>query len=272
MKTVEKITLCFLAAIFLAAAGILAWYALRAYTAQSHMEALAARKAGETAKDLATKRGTIKGTYKDLWKENEDLIGWIEIKGTHIDYPVMQSKEAPEFYLTHDFKKEREAAGTPFMDASSDISLPTQNWLLYGHNMRSGIMFHDLLKYADKDFYEAHKTLRFDTIHPGQGHEYEIMAAFYTSVDAPSFRYFEYAGIVTKEDYEIYVENVKELSEYETNATAQYGEQLLTLSTCSYHVPGRNGRFVVVAKQAKNTVKEGYGYHGTTKDFYICAN
>ncbi len=201
-----------MAAIFLASAGILAWHALRAYTAQSHMEDLATRKVGETAKDLETRKGVIKGTYKDLWKENEDLIGWIEIKGTHIDYPVMQSKEAPEFYLTHDFKKEREPAGTPFMDASSDISLPTQNWLLYGHNMRSGIMFHDLLKYA---------------------------------------------GMVTEDDYETYVENVKELSEYETNVTAQYGEQLLTLSTCSYHVPGRNGRFVVVAKQAKNTVKEG---------------
>lgn len=257
MKTIEKITLCFLAAIFLVSTGILVRYMLRAYTAQSHMEALAARKAGQTAEDLVTKEGTIKGAYKDLWMENKDLIGWIEIRGTNINYPVMQSKEEPEFYLTHDFKKEHEVAGTPFMDANSDVSLPTQNWLLYGHNMRSGIMFHDLLKYADRNFYEGHKNLRFDTIYPGQRHEYEIMAAFYTSVDALGFRYFEYAGMVTKEDYETYVEKVKGLSEYETDVTARYGEQLLTLSTCSYHVPGRNGRFVVVAKQVQETDKKG---------------
>lgn len=251
MKAVEKAISCALLAIFLTCAGVLAQYVLQAHMAQNDMKAVAAKKAGSRAENLVTTKGTIEGTYKDLWMENQDLIGWVKIKGTHVDYPVMQSKGDPEFYLTHNFQKKHEAAGTPFLDANSDINTPTRNWLLYGHNMRSGIMFHDLLNYGDKDFYEAHKQIEFDTIHPGGRQVYEVMAALYTSTDASDFRYFEYAGMTTKEDYDVYVDNVKRLSEYDTGVTAQYGEQLITLSTCGYHVLGRNGRFVVVAKRMK---------------------
>ena len=99
-------------------------------------------------------RGTVIGKYVDLYEANSDIIGWITVDGTKIDYPVMQTQDDPEFYLRRNFQKEHATAGVPFMDASSDIFVPTSNFLIYGHNMKNGTMFHDMLKYKDKSFYQ----------------------------------------------------------------------------------------------------------------------
>ena len=81
----------------------------------------------------------------ELYAQNSDLIGWIEIEGTKIDYPVMQTPDDPEYYLHRDFNREYSASGTPFLDSAS-VVLPkdnavTWNWLIYGHNMKFGTMF-----------------------------------------------------------------------------------------------------------------------------------
>lgn len=109
-------------------------------------------------------------------------------------------------------------------------------------------MFHDLLNYAEESFYRKHPTVSFETVRDG-AETYEIIAAFYAEVDTEGFRYYDYAKMTTPEDYTTYVREVKAASCYDTKKTAVYGEQLLTLSTCSYHVPDKKGRFVVVAKQ-----------------------
>ncbi len=187
-------------------------------------------------------------SLKNLWKQNHDLIGWITIKGTKIDYPVMQTKESPEFYLRRNFNKEYSLAGTPFLDAASDLTR-TSNLLMYGHNMQDGTMFHDLLEYADEEFCRNHPTFTFETVKYGLA-TYEVIAAFYTEVDTTDFRYYDYAGMSSQKDYETYVREIKKLSCYETNLAVD-GEQLLTLSTCSYHVQAKKGRFVVVAKKVQ---------------------
>ncbi len=103
----------------------------------------------------------VSGTYdlEALYAENDDIVGWIQIPDTRINYPVMQTKNQNEYYLRKNFQKEYSIAGTPFMDVESDIDLPTLNWTIYGHNMKSGTMFHDLLEYADEPFIRNTKPL-----------------------------------------------------------------------------------------------------------------
>ena len=98
------------------------------------------------------------------------------------------------------------------------------------------------------------RTIKFDTIYKGGQGEYEVLAAFYSQIypkDKDVFKYYNYAGIHTKQEFNEYLEGVRGLSEYDTGVEAEYGEQLLTLSTCSYHVGDHLGRFAVVAKRIK---------------------
>lgn len=193
----------------------------------------------------------VSGGYdlKALQAQNPDIIGWLQIKDTKINYPVMQTKSVPEYYLRRNFKKEYSIAGTPFLDAASDIYTPTLNWTIYGHNIKSGSMFHDLLKYDNAEFYKSHKTFTFDTIN-GAG-TYEIVAVYYTQIyttDYKGFEYYHYNGITSPTLLKEFIAGSKALSLYDTGVTVE-NEQVLTLSTCAYQVD--DGRFVVVAKKIK---------------------
>jgi sortase B len=184
-----------------------------------------------------------------LHEQNIDIVGWLQIKDTKINYPIMQTKSNPEYYLRRNFKKEHSVAGTPFLDYKSDINLPTLNWTIYGHNMKNGTMFHDLLKYDDEEFYKAHKTFTFDTIN--ETGTYEIVAVYYTQIYSNAydgFKYYNYNGITDQSSLKEFISGSKALSLYDTGVTVGE-EQVLTLSTCAYQVD--DGRFVVVAKKIK---------------------
>ena len=248
MSLGRKIVFVLCLIVFVGSAGMLLNYFLTGMREQSSLEDLAKLKTER--EDMKTDKGTIIGKYVDLYEANSDIIGWITVDGTKIDYPVMQTQDDPEFYLRRNFQKEHATAGVPFMDASSDIFVPTSNFLIYGHNMKNGTMFHDMLKYKDKSFYQEHKTFRFDTIYKGGQGTYEIIAAGYSKIyseDSDAFKYYQYAGITSRSDFNEYLKGVKELSEYNTGVSAEYGDQLVTLSTCAYHE--KNGRFFIVGKR-----------------------
>jgi sortase B len=238
--------------VFVGAAGVLANHYVEGWRAEKALSGL--EPVNIEFEDLQTDKGIVAGKYAGLYTANPDIIGWLKIEDTHINYPVMQTQNDPEFYLRRDFKKEYSLSGTPFMDAASDIFVPTCNWMIYGHHMKDGTMFKDLVKYADYKFYQDHKYITFDTIYKdGQG-TYEVVAAFYAEVlDAESneFKYYQYAGITTETQLKEYVKGVKKMSEYDTGVNVAYGEQLITLSTCNYHVRDGKGRFAVVAKRIK---------------------
>lgn len=182
-----------------------------------------------------------------LHEQNPDIVGWIKIDDTRVDYPVMWTPDDPEFYLRRNFQKEDSVAGTPFLDAASTMP-GSSNWLIYGHNMKNGTMFHDTLKYEDKAFYDGHKTIHFDTLE-GEG-LYEIVAVCYTQIYKESdavFKYYQYASITDEASFDAYVQGVKSLSIYDTGVTPVWGDQLITLSTCEYSV--EDGRFIIVARK-----------------------
>ena len=193
----------------------------------------------------------------ELYDQNHDLIGWIKVDGTRIDYPVMQTLDDPEHYLHRDFNRDYSESGTPFMDAAS-IAVPqenaTWNWLIYGHNMKFGTMFHDLQKYDSKEFWEKHSTFSFDVYYSDIGvtehGEYEIFAAarsMIQSKDSDAFGYYQYAGYTDIESFQEYVKGLKSESLYDTGITPCFGEQLVTLSTCAYHAD--DGRFYIVGRK-----------------------
>lgn len=192
----------------------------------------------------------ILARFANLYRRNTDFIGWLRIDGTVIDYPVMQSMYDEEYYLRRDFDKEYSYAGTLFADTSSDISKPSDNIIIYGHHMNTGKMFHELEEYDDEDYYKKHKTITFDTIY-GSG-EYEVIAAFRTKIydeDYTGFKYYRFFDAANSNEFDDYVSNCKSLTNYNIDATATYGDSLITLSTCAYHT--ENGRFVVVARKLK---------------------
>ena len=185
--------------------------------------------------------------YQELYLQNNDMVGWIKVEDTKINYPVMQSKDNPNFYLKHGFDKAYTDYGCPYVQENCDMELPSDNIIIYGHHMNDGSMFAGLMKFKDKSFWEKHKTISFDTLTDRQ--TYEVIAVFKTVVytDSPeSFKYYQFVNAETAEDFTAYVEKCKELSLYDTDVTAEYGDKLLTLSTCEYS--RTNGRLVVVAK------------------------
>ncbi len=185
---------------------------------------------------------------EELQKQNKEIIGWLEISGTKINYPVTQGIDN-DFYLSHNYMKEKSTAGSLFLDKDYDLVNGSTNYLIYGHRTKQGLMFEDLIKYAKEEFYKEHKTIRFTTT--TEDCEYEILAVFYSRVYYQSeqnvFRYYYFVNAKNEKEYQDFIENAKKSSIYETGVTATYGEQLLTLSTCEYSQ--KNGRFVVVAKK-----------------------
>lgn len=193
----------------------------------------------------------VQKKFAELYRENPDFIGWITISDTKVDYPVMQNMEENEYYIHRNFQQEWDDSGLPFLDFRCSFTEPTDNMLIYGHNMKAGTMFSGIISYNSQEFYDAHKTFTFDTI-DGDG-EYEVIAAFYSQIypesDTDSFKYYQFFDAASEEEFNAYVEQVKALTPYEINATAQYGDSLITLSTCAYHT--EEGRFAVVARKVE---------------------
>ena len=184
--------------------------------------------------------------YAELFQQNNDMVGWIAIEDTPINYPVMYTPDSPDYYLKHNFAKEYSAYGVPYIAEHCNPAEPSDNVIIYGHHMNNGTMFAGLVNYEDKNFYEQHKTIRFDTL--TQTAEYEVIAVFKTTVyDDTGFRYYLFSQAEKPEEFTDYVGQCKALSLYETGVTAEYGDRLLTLSTCEYS--STNGRLVVVAKK-----------------------
>lgn len=185
---------------------------------------------------------------EELQKENNEIIGWLEIEGTNINYPVLQGTDN-EFYMKNNYKKEKSKNGSIFLDKSYNWDIPSSNLLLYGHNNKNGTMFQDLLKYKNEDFYKEHTKIKFTT--NTEDSIYEIMSVFYSRVYYKSeqnvFRYYYFVNANNEQEYNDFVNNAKKSSIYDTGVTAIYGDQLLTLSTCEYSQ--EDGRFVVVAKK-----------------------
>lgn len=248
MSKLRRILFLIFFAVFVFSAAAIARYAANSYAQKRsyrHLVELAEQSAeNETAQPVQPQEPTMLARYEALYRENDDLVGWIKIDGTNINYPVVQSKDAPNFYLKHDFEKNYTDYGCPYAQQNCDVQAPSDNVVLYGHNMKDGTMFCDLTNYKNESFWAQHRTIQFDTL--TQKNEYTVIAAFKGEA-AELFAYNAFVDAATPEEFDAYVAAVKELALYDTGISAAYGDKLITLSTCEYSF--ENGRMVVVAKR-----------------------
>lgn len=182
------------------------------------------------------------------YEENNDLVGWLRIKDTKIDYPVVHTPENEKYYLRKNFNGKFSMEGTLILGAVCSTAPESDNLIIYGHNMRSGTMFHDLMNYRKQSYWEEHPVIEYSTLY--EEREYEIIAAFYDVIyekNSKHFKFYFFANYDTEEEFADAIAYYKKHSEYDTGVEPVYGDKLLTLVTCSYHT--KNGRFVVVARE-----------------------
>lgn len=216
-------------------------------TAENYKGGVLVQVNKDKSKDVDTPN--VLTEYKTLYSKNKKLIGWIKIADTNIDYPVMQTDDN-EYYLNHNFEQEEDKNGCIFMDSQCDVINHSTNYILYGHHMQSGNMFGNLYQYQDEEYGKKHHTIQFDTIY--EKGTYELMYVFRSRVYSEediSFKYYQFIDANSSKEFNSYMNEMAEISFYDTGITAKYGDQLLTLSTCDYEE--KAGRFVVVCKKVK---------------------
>lgn len=184
--------------------------------------------------------------YRSLYTINNDMVGFLEIPGTNIRYPVVQSPQSPNYYLRRNFYKRSATCGTIYVREACDVNKPSDNLTIYGHKMTNGTMFAQLHKYKDQDFYEDNNIIYFDTL--TEYHTYEIFAVFQTQANlGSSFNYHLFDDAKDEAEFDQFVKSCKALSYYDTGITPTYGDKLITLSTCDKTI--EEGRLVVVARR-----------------------
>lgn len=183
--------------------------------------------------------------YSKIKEENSDLVGWIRIEGTKIDYPVLQTPDNPNFYLKHDFDKKSSVYGAPYVAEECDLSADCKNIIIYGHHMKNGSMFAGLEDYLQPEFRDAHPVVEFDTLE--EYGNYEVMALFTMSAADQNHPLYEWITGGTEEAFADYVAYIKEHSVYDMGIDAAWGDHLLTLITCEY--THKDGRLIVVARK-----------------------
>lgn len=188
------------------------------------------------------KNTNFKDRYSDLEKINPDIVGWLNISGTKVDYPVVRTNDN-SFYLIHNFEKQPSNHGSIFMDFRNMGDLKTKNNIIYGHNMKDGSMFQQLMNFKDKSYFESHPIIEFDTL--TEPIKWQIFSVYVTST---KFNYIR-TEFNNDSDYEDFLKQLKSHSMYDTGVNVSKDDTILTLSTCSYEI--EDGRLAIEAKRIK---------------------
>lgn len=192
----------------------------------------------------------------EWYEKNDALVGWLKIDGTVIDYPVIHTPEDPDEYLRKNIEGKFSMEGTLFVEGNCSMDPESDNIIIYGHNMKRGTMFHDLMNYKKKSYWEERPLISYSTLY--EERTYEIVAAFYDRVyytHEKVFKFYQFIDYETEEEFDRAIVYYKEKSEYDTGVEPVFGDKLLTLVTCSYHED--NGRFVVVAREVTEDNRPG---------------
>lgn len=211
----------------------------------------------------------VRDKFKSLLIQNPETIGWLTIQGTSesyswIDYVVMQTNDNDK-YLTHDFYGNEVKSGALFVDYHEKITPTSEpaNIVIYGHNMKSGEYFGRLPYYFnwgfsngdpnDISFYKTHPTIEFSTLYKTS--TYKIFAAMMLNTEEDAgdvFPYHTKHNFDSKADFNEYVAEILDRSTfYNPDVNVQYGDQLLTLSTCMFGYGDTELRFVVFARETR---------------------
>ena len=194
--------------------------------------------------------------WDKLKKINDEIVGWIQINKTQIDYPVLWHKGDDinsQFYLNHNYKRDYDTYGCIFLDYRCTKGIDSKNIVLHGHHMNDGSMFGNLMNYGgtsgNLDFYKTAPTIKFDTP-KGEG-TYKIISVYKTNTLSSQGEFFNYmvGDFQNEKDFMNYVYNIRVRSLINCPVDVNEDDELLTLSTCSYEFT--NFRTVVVARRVR---------------------
>lgn len=174
-----------------------------------------------------------------LLEINSECIGWIEIPGTDISYPMVHTTDN-EYYLTHTFRREENKAGSIFLETANNADFSDLHTIIHGHNMKNGSMFAGLKNYKKESYYEKHPHIFIDLA--DGSHCYQIFSCH----QAPSTDITYTIGYSADDTYATFLNALKESSLYDTGVDVTTSDHVITLSTCTNS--GKD-RFVVHAKK-----------------------
>ena len=188
-------------------------------------------------------------SFFNLYKINHDVKGYIRIPNTKVDFPIVQGKNN-DYYLRRNFKGQKNDYGVCFFDYRCDVKNPVGNSILYAHNMKDDAMFGSILRYKNLSYFQQHPMIEMDTVY--RKGRYVIFAAFLSNAspkDGPVFAYHNQLSFADQKEFDSFMQEVSRRSYFVSGVDVRYGDELLTLSTCSYEVG--SGRFVVMARRLR---------------------
>ncbi|MCI8442061.1 MAG: nicotinamide-nucleotide amidohydrolase family protein [Provencibacterium sp.] len=258
---VRTVLLCLFILVFLGSAGYLGLYYWKSYQSRALYDSLSSMaekavssEAKVTADDLPDEypEGYLP-RFASLWEQNPDIRGWLKIEGTAVSYPVMQAKDN-DYYLRRDFERKQNDHGVPFLDYEADLLRPSENLIIYGHNMKDGQIFGELMNYKDPEYIREHPVISFDSVY--REGKYKVIGVFLASTEKDHGPIFEYEKFVngSEEVTASFLEQVRLRTMVDTGVDADEQDELLCLSTCSYEY--WEARFVVVARRIREGESE----------------
>ena len=209
--------------------------------------------------DSENNKGTKKReqNWDALKKANKEIVGWLHIDDTPIDYPVLYRKSDNkdyQYYLDHNYKGEYSEYGSIFVDYRCKNGVESKNTVLHGHNMNDGSMFHELINYSDGfspnlDYFKKHAVISFNT--KARDSKWKIFSVFKTSVDYIKDDFFNYmqAEFSSDDEFLSFVDEMRERSMFSVPVDVKEDDSIITLSTCSYEFS--DFRTVVAARRLR---------------------
>lgn len=181
--------------------------------------------------------------FEALKKINEDIVAWIYLPDTNINYPIVKGMDN-DYYLDHSFEREANYAGAIFMDYRQDSTFKDQNTFIYGHNMWHDTMFTHIEKMKDEDFFYTHPYIYLYT--EDKYYECEVFSIYTTTSSSDSYQ-FEF---VDHANYMQYLDMIQAESDFKTEVELSENDRIITLSTCSheYRNQSSNLRYLLHAK------------------------
>lgn len=198
-------------------------------------------KNSESNAEPETTHGVSTRNLMPLFEKNADCIGWVYIEGTAVDYPVMHTPSEPQRYLRLNFDKEYSTAGVPFLKGK--CTMECDNLVIYGHNMKNGTMFSDVTQYRNKDYRTEHPVIEFETSEGTK--QYTVFAVVYVKNNDG---WYDFHTADNETELNEKIEAIKHRALYDTGITPQYGQQLLTLSTC--YGATKSDRIIVIGVES----------------------
>lgn len=176
--------------------------------------------------------------FDKLLEENKDVIAWLYCPDTSINYPVVQAKDN-DYYLHLGLDREYQREGTLFAECKNASNFTDWNTIIYGHNMKNGTMFHDLIEYNDESFYDEHPVMYLYVL--GVRYQIELIAGAVVDTDSDI-----YSIPKNSEGRDDILEIIRKKSTFTSDVEVREDDKIITLSTCSYEY--EDARYVVVGK------------------------